>query len=351
MNERTNQESRGRVKCVVWDLDNTLWKGVLPEGADVSLFKDSASVIRILDERGILQSVASKNDSTSALRKLRDFGLEDYFLFPQITWSSKAVSIETIAGLLNISIDSMAFVDDDAAELEEVKLAHPGVMCLTASKLSEIPQMPEMMPLVVSEDSKVRRSLYIAEQNRNTAEADYAGSKEEFLASLGMKLSVMPAERDDLKRAEELTRRTSQLNTTGVVYSYEELDRLRSSDRHRVYMAELRDRFGDYGKIGLSLIECADDQWTIKLLLLSCRVITRGIGTVMVNCIRDQARRRKVRLLSEFLPNDRNRLMYLAYKFTGFTQIDTAAKLQIMENDLSAPLAYPPYIEIDFADR
>ena len=94
-------------------------------------------------------------------------------------------------------------------------------------------------------------------------------------------------------RAEELTVRTHQLNTTGYTYSYEELDELRHSPDHLLLIAGLDDVFGSYGKIGLSVVELGPQSWTIKLLLMSCRVISRGVGTVMLTHIMKLAKRRE----------------------------------------------------------
>lgn len=116
------------------------------------------------------------------------------------------------------------------------------------------------------------------------------GPKEEFLTTLKMMLTIAPASVEELKRAEELTVRTHQLNTTGYTYSYEELDQFRQSDRHLLLIAGLDDKYGTYGKIGVILVECFEAVWTIKLLLMSCRVMSRGVGSVVINHIRNEAR-------------------------------------------------------------
>ena len=111
------------VKCVVWDLDNTLWRGVLLEGP-VTLRPEIPTVIKTLDQRGILHSIASPNDHDVALAQVERFGLSEYFLFPQINWQTKSTSLATIADALNIGIDSLALIDDQAFEREEVRHVH-----------------------------------------------------------------------------------------------------------------------------------------------------------------------------------------------------------------------------------
>jgi len=138
--------------------------------------------------------------------------------------------------------------------------------------------MPEMNPRFITDESEIRRQMYFSDIARNEVEDEYTGPKEEFLATLEMEFSISPAKEEDLKRAEELTMRTHQLNTTGYTYSYNELNEFRKSEDHILLVAALEDRYGTYGKIGLMLIERHQGLWLIKLLLMSCRVMSRGVG-------------------------------------------------------------------------
>lgn len=109
-----------KIKCVVWDLDNTVWNGVLIEDAKVTPRDGIKEIIETLDERGILQSIASKNDAGCALAKLRELGLDEYFIYPQINWGNKSSSVKEIAKSINIGIDTLALIDDQAFERDEV---------------------------------------------------------------------------------------------------------------------------------------------------------------------------------------------------------------------------------------
>ncbi|HEX6289932.1 MAG TPA: HAD-IIIC family phosphatase [Herpetosiphonaceae bacterium] len=338
------------VKCVVWDLDNTLWDGVLLEDPQVVLRPDVVEVIKTLDSRGILNSIASKNDHDLAMAKLCEFGVEEYFLYPQITWSSKSSSLEAIARAINIGIDTLAFVDDQAFEREEVAYAQPSVLCLDVADLATILDLPMMNPRFITQDSKLRRQMYLSDIARARAEQEYVGPSEGFLASLGMIFTIAPAGEGDLQRAEELTVRTNQLNTTGYTYSYEELDQLRQSPDHKLLMAGLSDTYGSYGKIGLALIACQPEVWTIKLLLMSCRVMSRGVGTIMMSHILQMAKAAGVRLQAEFVSNTRNRMMYITYKFSGFKEVEQRGEMTIFEHDLRQIQAFPPYVEVRLLD-
>ncbi|QLE40506.1 HAD-IIIC family phosphatase [Nostoc sp. C052] len=341
----SKQKDKKVIKCVVWDLDNTIWHGVLLEDEKVSLVKNIVDIIHTLDSRGIIQSIASKNERAIAIAKLEEFGLREYFLYPQINWNSKAASLKEIANILNIGTDAIAFIDDQLFELEEVKFSLPEILCINADKIGNILDMPVMNPRFITEDSRIRRLMYISDIERQNAEKEFVGTADEFLATLNMNFTISSAKEEDLQRAEELTLRTNQLNTTGYTYSYDELNHFRQSDNHKLLIASLEDKYGSYGKIGLVLIECQPNSWTIKLLLMSCRVMSRGVGTIMMNHIMSMAKSNNVRLVAEFVPNDRNRMMYVSYKFAGFKEIANNSGSVILENDLSRIQPVPSYVE------
>lgn len=339
------------VKCVVWDLDDTIWKGVLLENDHLCLRENVISIIKALDNRGILQSIASKNDGAAAMKKLSEYGLNEYFLHPQIGWNSKASSIQHIARSLNIGTDAMAFIDDQPFEREEVRFSLPEVLCVDAKDLHRLLDMPEMNPGLVTEDSKMRRSMYLSDVSRLRSEQEFEGSKEAFLASLRMVLTIFAAREEDLLRAEELTVRTNQLNATGFTYSYEELDHFRQSKGHILLMAKLEDKYGSYGNIGLALVQCEARVWTIKLLLVSCRVMSRGIGSIILSHIMMMARNHNVRLRAEYVENGRNRMMNITYRFAGFYEIERKGKVTLFENDLTAIQPFPDYVGVEIHDQ
>jgi FkbH-like protein len=341
---------KGTVKCVVWDLDNTLWTGVLLENDRVVVPEEVATIVKTLDQRGILQSVASRNDPRKALAKLTKLGMEQYFLYPQIGWGSKVGFIKAVSQFLNIGLDTLAFIDDEPFDREEVRFSLPEVLCIDAADMDQILDMPEMTPQFLTRESLQRRSLYLSELSRKRAETESSGPREEFLATLDMTISIFAAAEGDLRRAEELTQRTNQLNTTGYTYSYRELDVFRQSDRHKLLMARLQDKYGSYGNIGLALVECARTLWTIKLLLMSCRVISRGVGTIMLNHIMQLAKKNKSRLRAEFVPNEINRMMHITYRFAGFSETDRLGDRVILENPLKHIPPFPDYLRVEIID-
>ena len=341
---------QGKVKCVVWDLDNTLWDGVLLEDGDVSLRHDVVAIIRALDERGILNSIASRNERDLAMAQVEKFGLAEFFLFPQVSWNSKSVSVAAIAKDLNIGIDTIAFVDDQPFELAEVAFAHPQVICVPIDRVGDVLSLPAFTPTFLTNESRVRREMYRSAIRRDEAEERFDGDNREFLATLGMVLRITTAGAQDLQRAEELTIRTNQLNSTGVTYSYAELDRFRTSPDHLLLVAGLDDRFGSYGTIGLALIETGQPIWQVKLLLMSCRVMSRGVGGVLLNEIVRMAAGRADGLEAAFAETGRNRTMYVTYRFAGFTEARRSGDTAVLQADLSRVADVPDYLTLIMPD-
>jgi len=320
------------------------------EDARVSLRPGVVELLKLLDERGILQSIASKNEYDIAMAKLREFGLDHYFIYPQISWNPKSDSIGEIAARINIGINSIAFIDDQAFEREEVHFAHPEVLLIDASQLDEIADMPRMNSEFITSESKLRRKFYQNDIIRNQVEQEFKGTPDDFLRSLDMKFTISPVRKDDLKRVEELTVRTHQLNATGRTYSYNELTELQNSSGHKLLIADLTDKYGEYGKIGLALIECNQDEWILRLLLMSCRVISRGVGSILLNHILNLARDNGKPLLADFVPTDRNRIMYVTYKFAGFREIGKEEGVVKLRYDASFVQPLPDYVQLCVED-
>ncbi|GAA3437692.1 HAD-IIIC family phosphatase [Kutzneria kofuensis] len=342
--------AQGKIKCVVWDLDNTLWDGVLLEDDAVAVRQSVVDHIHRLDAMGVLNSVASKNDHEAAMAKLTELGLAEMFLFPQISWNAKSSSIERIAAKLNLGLDAFAFVDDQEFELAEVGHALPQVTCVDSAVMDEVLRRPEFRPRFVTDESAQRRGMYQSQLARDEIESDFVGTSEEFLASLGMTFTIAPARREDLQRAEELTVRTNQLNSTGRTYSYDELDELRESPDHLLLVASLTDRFGSYGKIGLALVEKGSPDWRLNMMLMSCRVMSRGVGTVLLGHIMGLARAAGAGLRADFVETGRNRMMQITYAFSGFREASRDGKHVVLAADLSQIQPPPGYVVMEVVE-
>ena len=310
------------VKCLVWDLDDTLWQGVLLEGDTVRLREEIRKAIVELDARGILQSVASKNDHGPAWARLEELGIAEYLVLPQIGWGPKSAAIRRIVERLDISYDTVAFVDDQPAERAEVSFHLPDVRCYTHEQALDLLGLPEFSPPVVTVDARRRRRMYQAGFEREAERETFGGSDAEFLRSLRLEMRIDRADGPQLSRVEELTLRTSQMNATGVHYSAGDLRALCADPAHEVLVATLTDRFGPHGAIGVVLLATGTRPWHLKLLATSCRVVSFGAGAAILNWLVDQAARAGTHLVADFRPTDRNRMMEIAYRFAGFTGDD-----------------------------
>jgi FkbH-like protein len=337
-------------KCVVWDLDDTLWTGTLLEHDRLTLRPEIGRVLRELDARGILHSIASKNDRATAMAMLTELGVESYFLYPQISWNAKSVGLAEIQQRLNIGMDTILFVDDQAFERDEAQSVHPELTALDAVDPVSLLALPRLMPRFITEDSARRRRMYLEDARRQTDESEYQGPQSEFLAGLGLRFSISPTTEADLRRAEELTLRTNQLNSTGITYDYEQLDQLRRSPHHALLVCELEDRYGSYGKIGLALVHKGPEIWTLKLLLMSCRVMSRGVGNVLLTHVMMAARAEGKKLQADFRDTGKNKMMFVTYKFANFKKLGTREDgVVILENDLSQIQPYPDYLAVEVA--
>jgi FkbH-like protein len=340
-------EEMKETKCVVWDLDETIWDGILLEMDAVKLKPGIKEIIRTLDSRGILNSIASKNDYDYAMCKLKEFGLDEYFLYPEINWNAKSIAIANISKSLNIHPETIMLVDDNPLERDEVQSEHPEVLCVDASQYDSLLTHPCLNPRFITDDSKRRRLMYLEDIVRKKEEGEYQGPKKEFIASLNIQFIISQAKEEDLQRAEELTIRTNQLNATGRTYSYDDLKKFISSPEHQMLICEMKDKYGAYGKIGLALIEIMPDCYHLRLFLMSCRVMSLGVGSLLLSYIMKEAQKVGKKLKADFRDTGKNRMTYITFMFANFKKAESKdAGSMILENDLSIVQDFPSYIDV-----
>jgi len=296
-----------RIKCVAFDLDDTLWDGVLLEDQEVRPRDDAVRLIEALDRRGILVSIASKNDPDLALAKLEDLNIADYFLHPQFGWGPKSESLERIAAALNIGLDTFAFVDDSGFERDEVARQLPGVACVDATgDLSRLLDDPRFRG-GGSADAGNRRSYYrdaiVRERDRLDSETDYMG----FLASSRIELEIGPYRSEDFERVAELAQRTNQLNFSGTKYTRDDLRRVLADDALETAVLRCSDRYGSYGTVGLVFFRRAAAEIRVEEFMLSCRVQGKFIEQALFDHItRANTGEAVRRLWVNFHPTARN---------------------------------------------
>jgi FkbH-like protein len=267
---------KGSIKCVVWDLDNTLWDGVLVEdGAEnLRLKAGVVSIIEALDRRGILQSIASKNNHEDAMQVLKTWRIDEFFLCPQISWGTKGEAVSVIAQQLNISTDTLLFVDDSEFELRQVKAACQGVRVLNAKEYAGLPEMEECQVPVTAE-SVNRRKMYQVERARQEVAQTFKDDYGAFLRSCRIELRIQPLTEDNLARVHELTQRTNQMNFSGNRYDRGVLRKILQTSFFETYVLACEDQFGSYGIVGFGIVDNREPRMTD--LMFSCRIQSKRV--------------------------------------------------------------------------
>lgn len=335
---------RPSAKCVVVDLDNTLWGGVLGddgvEGIKISqdypgnVFRDIQMCLKRLLARGILLAIASKNDEKTALHAidshpdmvLRAADFAAHF----INWDPKPTNLRRIAEVLNIGLDALVFIDDNPVERAHVRAELPVV---------EVPEMPPDMtqwlslletierfdrPRLTAED-RDRAHMYTADRSRRQLQQS-AQSVEDFLHSLGMIAEVGLCDETTLDRIHQLIEKTNQFNLTSRRYTRDEVRELARGPHSAVAWLRLRDSFGDMGLVAVGVIrELESVVWEIDTLVMSCRVMGRHVEDAFLAYLAELAQERGAKTLrGVYIPTAKNEPVRGFFGARGFTP-DTEA--------------------------
>jgi FkbH-like protein len=265
------------IKCVVWDIDNTLLDGVYLESpGEPPPNAGLLAVVRELSERGILHALATRNPPEAADYVRTVTGAQ--LAAVESGWDSKADAIMRIAASLDIGADTIAFVDDDMLERAEVAAMLPAVVVLTPEEAVEAPAWPDFSPPVITAEGRSRGEMYAARQRRQAEAAAFGGSRDEFLRHVGTQLAIRMAGPEDVPRLHELSVRTHQLNSAGAPVSPAELAELIGAAAHLVVTVTLADDFGDDGIVGGAVLSGnAGGSRSVPVLMVSCRALGRGV--------------------------------------------------------------------------
>jgi methoxymalonate biosynthesis protein len=308
------------VKCVVWDIDNTLLNGVYLESGDTPPAADPviAAALAEFAARGIIHAIASKNPAEAAAHAARVTGRE--FAAVECGWGRKSDAVARIAAGLGIGTDSLAFVDDDPYERAEVGAALPEVLVLAPEEVTDAATWPEFGVTAVTDEARRRGEMYAARRRRQDAQRAFGGSHEEFLASAGTRVTIAAASVGDVPRLHELAVRTRQFNSAGHAVAEAEFAALIAAGEASVVTVRLRDTFGDDGIVGTcATSRGADGAWTVRLLAMSCRAMGRGvIGALLAWLVREAARQGAHQVAVPCVLNDRNVPLRLALASAGF---------------------------------
>ena len=351
---QTNSASAPFVKCLAWDLDNTLWKGVLTEdGADGIAVRDEAvALIRELDSRGILNTVCSKNDHDSTWALLERLGLADYFVFPSINWNPKSLNLKAAAQAINIGLDTFAFIDDSPFERGEVSERLPMVRVFRETEIGELSRRPEFNPPVSAESAK-RRLSYKREMRRVAAAEAFEGDYPSFLKSCEIVLTLFPLRTSDRPvrdRCYELVQRTNQLTLAGRRYEPAAFNALVEQPGVEAFGVRCRDRFGDYGIVGVAIVRTDGETARIEEFVMSCRVAKKQCEYAVVRALAERAAEGGAKTLAaRVATTGRNGALVLAFDEMPFRKTPLEAKQTEYEMTLTEGRLPDAISHVEFA--
>ncbi|MFD1535413.1 HAD-IIIC family phosphatase [Nonomuraea guangzhouensis] len=359
-------------KCLVLDLDNTLWGGVLgddgPENIEAgplypgNAYLETQRTALALRRQGVLLAISSKNDQALVTKVFDEhpaFALRNGdFAASAVNWADKAGNIAALAAELNIGLDSVVFADDSRFECEQVRHALPEV---TVVHLSGDPSEHARqllaeghfdVPATTSADRQ-RTALYQAQVQRRHWEAETEGSLRRYLHGLDLRVTVRAADDYMLPRIHQLGLRTNQFTLLGRSHPEARTREMAGSDACRVLGFEVADRFGPEGVVGAVWISRAADHWLLENYVMSCRVFSRGIEFAVLQSVVDQARAAGVaRIEADHRPTGRNGPARRFLLEAGFTADREAEGLTRYVLPLDPPPAlHPDWITLESEDR
>lgn len=331
-------------KCLVLDLDNTLWGGVIgddgPSGikigketAEAEAYTDFQGYIKGLKERGVILAVCSKNDPANAKEGFAHpdsvLNLDDFSVF-LANWDPKHENIRAISAALNIGMDSLVFIDDNPVEREIVRVQAPEVAVPEMGShigdyINVLDKTGYFETVSLSADDLMRTNFYAANNLRLNLQSTYA-NYDQFLKSLEMKAEIKPFTPLYLDRITQLINKTNQFNLTTRRYTKAEVEHALQSDRYITLYGRLTDKFGDNGLVSVMIGEIRDADLHLDLWLMSCRVLKRGLEEAMFNSLMAVSQLKNINTIyGYFYPTAKNGMVSGLFEQMGFISVGPTA--------------------------
>lgn len=356
-------------KCIVLDLDNVLWGGILGEdgfdgiklgdGPMGRAYVDFQRLLLSYYNRGIILAINSKNNYDEAMKVIREHPnmvlKEKHFASIQINWRDKVENMINISKDLDIGLESMIFIDDSPQERERMKMALPQVLVIDLPSspfryCQALQSINDLNTLTFSDEDKRRGEMYYARRRRKQL-MEIKGTLEEFLKSLDMSVEIKYADAFTTPRITSLINRTNQFNLTARRYTQFEVEEMITKpDKFQVYSLRVSDKFGDEGIVGVAIIRKDGDIWMIDSFLLSCRVIGRKIETIFLAKIIEDAKKNGVSILiGEYIPTGRNSLVKSFYKEHGFEKMcEEENVIRWWINPKTSKIIIPEWVKVQY---
>jgi len=356
----------GSKKCIVLDLDNTLWGGVVGESgvegihlgptAEGRSFLEFQEHLLALFKRGVILAINSKNNEEEALKAIREHPhmvlKDEHFAAMRINWNDKVANMKSLAEEINIGLDSMVFFDDDLVNRDMVKEFIPEVTVVDlpvdfSLYVNTLTKLNYFDTLSLTKEDIRKGKIYVEEKQRRKLVQNT--NLNDYLRILNIKLSIENANKNNILRIAQLTQKTNQFNLTTRRYTVEEIEAFSESENFQVITITLSDKFGDSGLTGLAIIDTnASESWLIETFLLSCRILGRKAEDALLAHIIDTAKKEGAKSISgNFIPSEKNIPAKDFYNNCGFKKIDTVGNIETWKFDLSNRFDFPDFINYE----
>ena len=342
-------------KCIVLDLDNTLWGGIVGEdgfdGIELGDTPNGKAFVEFQKEllslwnQGIILAINSKNNLEDAMKVISEHPnmilREKNFANIQINWDDKAINLKKIADEINIGLNSIVFFDDDKINCERIKQEFPEVLTVNLfgdpSQFSTIlKELNDFNVLQRTTEDKKRGEMYSQQRERKNLERNVSNLND-FLNELDIRVKIKKSNNFLIPRISQLTLKTNQFNLTTRRYQEEEIRNLSNDTNFSVGCAQVLDKFGDNGVTGVYIVKKNETYWTIDTFLLSCRIMGRGVENAILSQILKEAKLNGVKeLRAEFIPTSKNKPAENFLADYGFTKQDNFWVYKL-NNDIKSP--------------
>ena len=314
-------------KCIVLDLDNTLWGGIVGEDGFNGIqlgpeppgnaYLEFQRILLSLYQRGIILAINSKNNYDDAMKVIKEHPYmvlrEENFASIRINWNDKVSNMKEIIHELNIGADSVVFFDDDPVNREYMRLNIPQILTINLPQdpsqyAQTIKKMNEFSVMHITDEDAQRGRMYLEQRKRNDLEQS-APDLESFLKHLDLKILIKSANEFTISRISQLTLKTNQFNLTTKRYQEPDIKKFSEDDKYLVGCAQVEDKFGDSGITGVFIVYKENPkEWLIDTFLLSCRVMGKEVEKGILGHIISKAKENGVELIkSQFIPSQKNK--------------------------------------------
>ena len=341
-------------KCIVLDLDNTLWGGIIGESdinqISLSPFNDGKPFYNFQNllysyyKRGIILAINSKNNYKDAINVIQNHPhmilKENYFTAIKINWDNKVDNIIEIAKDINIGLDSIVFIDDDDLNCEMVGKLLPEVEVIHLPKdptryLNTLINRNLFDTFTITNEDLNKGEIYEAENQRKKLNSTYSDINE-YLLNLNIEIDIHRNYINHLKRISQLTLKTNQFNTTTLRFNELQIEEKLYNSNNLIYSVNVKDKFGDSGITGVVILNTKDNKWIIENFLLSCRVLGRNIENAILDFLINEAKNNNIEYIeAHFIPSNKNMIAASIFQNNNFTLISKETNFEVWYLDIN----------------